>query len=502
MTSPPPTFSAHEATLPPARRAPRVPRAVAQPALQAREQARRRLVRVIMLIYLLAIFEGALRKWVAPQLGQYLYFIRDPFLLWAYLLATRHGLWPRQEPWLTVTLGMAVSGVLLVVLQAMTGGASDLRLILGVHGLRSYFLYVPLAFLIGGQFHAGDLQRLYKLTLWLAVPIAVLVTLQFFSPPGAPINVGISSDEAYQFKGLTATAERTRPMGPFASGAGQAQFVGTAWAIALGLFIAPAAVRRMNKTTLLVGSAALMVCAGLSGSRGTIVQCGLAVMFALLVGIAGRGAALKGRALAWTVTLVALALVLYPILLPEGFAAFTERWNNAARAESGGGGLLGRALFGLIDFVFLFDRVPLLGYGLGYGSNASITLQATIDGMMPGYLAETDFSRHMVDLGPVFGLGYIGFRLALIAWLVRLVLQATRQAPDPMPMLLLSYVAVVLFTGQITGNGAINVYGWLFTGVLIAACRRSTRPQTPQQAAPGMPPRRPRLALHYRKTSR
>ena len=46
-----------------------------------------------------------------------------------------------------------------------------------------------------------------------------------------------------------------------------------------------------------------------------------------------------------------------------------------------------------------------------------------------------------------------------------------------MPMLLLSYVAYVVVLGQLTAQGAINVYGWLFTGLLIAACQPAgTRP--------------------------
>lgn len=483
----------------PAPRAARAPRAALPASSAARERARRRVVALVLAVYLLAIFEGSLRKWVLPQLSQYLYFVRDPVLVWAYVVATRHGLWPRGDRWLAVALAMGAAGVLLVLLQAAVGGFSDARLILAVHGFRSYFLYVPLAFLIGAQFRREDLLRLYRLTLWLAIPIAVLVTLQFFSPPGAAINVGISADEEFQFRGLTATAERTRPMGTFSSGAGQQQFVATAWAIALALFIAPAARRGIGLPVLLTGAAAVMVCAGLSGSRGTVLQCGLAVAFALLVAGIGRSAALKGRALLWTGLLVGAALLLYPIVLPEGFSSLMERWTAADKVESRhfDAGVFGRALYGLVDFLRLFDSVPLLGYGLGYGTNASITLKATVDGVMPGLLAETDFSRHMVDLGPLFGLAYIAFRVALVVALIARALRATRRAPDPMPLLLLSYVATVVLSGQITGQGAINLYAWLFVGVLLAACRPP--PVAPRRRAAPPTARHPDSPLPQRR---
>lgn len=438
----------------------------------AQERARKLVVRLVLLIYVLAIFEGSIRKWLLPQFSQYIFFIRDPFLLLAYVVATQHGLWPRHSLWFKGVLAMCGLGLLLLLLQSAIGGASDTRFILSVHGYRSYFLYLPLAFLVGAQFRQADLTRLYRLTLWLAIPIAVLVFLQFFSPTNAAINVGSSSDENLQFRGLTTTAERTRPMGTFASGAAQQQFVATAWAIVLALVISMGARRKVSLWLLVPAGAAVLLCVGLSGSRGTVLQCGLAVCFALLVGVLGRGGSLKGRAMAWTLGLLALCVVLYPLVLPEGYAAFAERWTAADKAESRTFtlGVFGRALFGLVDFIHLFDQVPLLGYGLGYGSNASITLKAEVDGVMPGFLAETDFTRHMVDLGPVLGMLYIAFRLALTTWLAAMVIRVTRLISDPMPLILLSYVAVVVSHGQVTGQGTINVYAWLFTGVLIAAC--------------------------------
>ncbi len=468
----------------PRRAASRAPGALvhAQPHAQT-ERARRRVVALVFLIYLLVIAEGSLRKWVLPQFGLYIFFIRDPFLLLAYLLATRHALWPRESVFFNISLLMGGLGLLLAVLQAATGGFSETRLLLAVYGWRNYFLYVPLAFLVGAQFRASDLLRLFKLTLALAVPIALLVAAQFFSPQGAAINVGSAVEEELQFRGVGLNAEHTRPMGPFSSVAGQQQFVTTACAIVLAFFIAPKAIRRPSFAFLVVAAGGVLTCVALGGSRGTVLQCGLSLVFALAVGLLGRGAALKGRALLWPLALGSAAIMLYPVLFPEGFAAFSERWEVAHRLESRSfdGAVFGRALFGLIDFVRLIEAVPTLGYGLGYGGNASNTLHATVDGVLPSSLAETDFARHMVDLGPLFGIGYIVFRLALVGWLAALVLRSTRRAADPMPMLLLSYVAYVVVLGQITGQGAINLYGWLFTGLLIAACNAAQATQAAQR---------------------
>lgn len=469
--------------------------------LAAAERGRRQVVALVFAIYLLAIFEGAMRKWALPQFSQYIFFIRDPVLVLAYMLAWRHGLWPRRQPLFTATLWLAGLGVLLGAVQAAAGSPSELRLILGVYGWRSYFLYAPLAFLVGQVFGPRELLRFFKLTLWLAVPIGVLVAAQFFSPPGAPINVGSAADEELQFRGLTATVDRTRPMGPFASGAGQQQFTATACAIALAAFLTPRHLPQPSFWLLLAGSGGVLTATALSGSRGTVLQCGLALGFAGLLGLLGRSAALKSRALVWPAGLAVAALLLYPLVFPEGFASFMQRWTAADAAESRHfeWGVLGRAVYGLVDFLRLLGEVPLLGYGLGYGGNASITLGASIDGVKPGLLAETDFARHMVDLGPVAGLVYIAFRLVLAAWLTLWVLRLTRLSDDPAPMLLLSYVAYVLVMGQITGQGAINVYGWLFTGLLIAACRHAAPRHRQALLSTAARRVRPAFALRNRK---
>lgn len=454
-----------------------VARPLAAPVGTVSEVARRSFVRVVLVIYLLAIFEGALRKYVAPQFGQFIFFIRDPFVLYAYVLAARFDLWPRDNGLFKFSVFLCVFGAALFGLQFAFGGYSDTRLVLGAYGWRSYFLYAPLAFVIGEQFRAADLARFMKITLLLAIPIAVLVAAQFFSPMNSPINVGIAEEKELQFKGMGLDAKHIRTTGPFTSTAGLQQFVVTAFGFALACLLMPAARRRLGMLTLLVSIGAILTCVAFSGSRGTMLQCGVAGLFAIGLGVVGRGAALKFKALALPSALGAAAVVLYPIVFPVGFEAFVNRWNNAAKVESGiEGGVFGRALYSFFDFFRLIDVVPTFGYGLGYGSNASIQMRASVDGVMPGLLAETDFTRHMVDLGPLLGIGYIVFRAVLLWWLLRLVLRATRSVSDPLPMMLFAYAGYTVLLGQISGHGSINVYGWLFFGFCIAASRAALQP--------------------------
>ena len=436
------------------------------------DMARRRIVRLVFLIYVLAIVEGALRKYVFPQFGQYIFFVRDPLVAWAYVSATRWRLWPRGEVLWRIAAMAAAAGAVLLLLQVALGPPSDLRLLLGAYGWRAYFFYVPLAFLVGAQFTRNDLLRLARLTLWLAVPIALLVAAQFFSPPGATVNVGTAEDKMLQFRDLAIDTSHVRPAGPFSSNAGLQQFATTAVAMLVALVIMPAARRRIGLPTLLAGGAAVLTCVGLSGSRGTILQSGMILLFALPIAVLGRDAATRSRAALIPLVLAAGAVLLFPVVFPEGFASFTTRWTTAARDESGiEGGVFGRALIGFVDFTRLTDAVPALGVGLGFGGNAATLMKATVDGVQPGLYAETDYARHMVDLGPACGIAYIVFRIAFVDWLLRRAVRATRRSGDPLPLMLFAYAGYVVLVGQITGNGSINVYGWLFAGLCLAACR-------------------------------
>jgi len=442
---------------------------------RARERARKKVVRIIIFIYLLAIFEGALRKWVLPQFGQYLFFIRDPFLLWVYVIATRHGLWPRKSLFLRISLGMAAFGVALAAIQSGFGGFESSQLILAAYGWRNYFLYIPLAFLIGAQFREADLLRVYRWTLWLAIPIAALIVIQFRAPIGSAINVGIAQSKDLQFRGLGVDPEHTRPMGTFTSSTGQVAFVTSAFTIFLGLFVARKKLMPTGRIIPLVAGVAILVCLAFGQSRAAMVECGAVVIASVGFGLISKNHRSRWRATVLPIVLVAGAATIYPIVFPEGFQVFVHRWETASITESedGEGGIVGRALFQFVDFTRLFDQVPALGYGLGMGGNASTRLGFTIDGVAPGALAESDWARHMVDVGPIFGVIYIIFRGALVSWLAWLALGAGRRYSNPMPILLFALVGPNLLYGQVTGHGTVNVYAWLFMGFCIAAAKTS-----------------------------
>ena len=452
-------------------------------AMTARERGRRHLVALITFVYLLLIFEGALRKWVAPSLGQALFFVRDPFVLLAYLLALRHGFFPRNSGFMVAGLVFGLLAVVLVAAQSTmnvaTGGSA---MLLAGYGWRNYFFYIPLAFVIGEAFDRQDIERIVRWTLILAIPTALLVFAQFMSPLGATINVG-TGDEGLQYRGLTVDQFHTRPMGFFTSDVGQKEFTVSAFAMALSLWLSPKARRYMKFWLLLPATGAVLTCLAFGGSRGAMVHAGIIMLAAVACAFLIRGGGISARALIWPTVIGVVAVTLYPIVFPEGFNAFMSRWTTAAAVESkyfGNLGIIGRALYGFIDFFQLIGDTPIVGYGLGMAGNARLTLGIEIAGFN-GW-AETDWARHIVDLGPVVGLMFIVYRIALTGWLGIRCLSGARRLQDPLPLLLFAFTSMDLLYLQITGHGTVNGYGWLFTGFALAASG-GARPETVTQTA-------------------
>lgn len=450
----------------------------------AAERGRRRIVAMVFVVYLLLIFEGSLRKWVAPSYSQYLFFVRDPVVLaiYIYTLVFAPRWWPRGTAVFQFGMGLAVIALLLGAAQLGSGssgaGTSAWAPILAAYGWRNYFFYLPFAFLVGGTFRREDLERLVRLTCLIAVPMAVLVFIQFASPPGAAINVGISEDASQQFVGLAITGDHTRPAGTFTSDLGNKHFAVSALAMVLALWTMPQAMRFVKRWQLVIVTPCVLTCLALSGSRGAVLHSGfvMAAAIAAAVVIGRAGTAL--RAFVLPVLLGFAALVVYPVVYPEGYQAFAARWADADQTESAQFqyGVFGRALYAFYDFASVLGDVPIIGFGLGLAGNAQRGLGLGINGFsLP---SENDWPRHIVELGPLVGVLYILFRIWFVAWLGQQCVAATRRSGNPLPMLLFGYLGVEFLYGLLTGQGQVNGFCWFYAGICIAATRLE-RPGAP-----------------------
>ena len=441
-------------------------------AAQAQPGVQRRIELLVTLLFWLLVGEGALRKWVAPQLSQVLFFVRDPVVLLIYWFALRAGVLRGASAYLRVGLVFAVLALPLAFAQLAALGQTQLLSVV-IYGWRQYFLYLPLPFIMAGTFTHEAVHRFARHVCVAVIITAPLVFLQFHAPSGAVINRGIAEDERLQFQSFAYTGGLVRPSGTFTSTVGVTELVSSSFALLLALWLTPTGRRGLSAPLLLAGTAATAICLALSGSRAAFVHCGIVMLSALALGLATRERAVRVRAMYLPLALAAGIAVLYPLLFPDALSAMLSRVSEAHAAESqfSSAGIFGRAAYETIDFMSFMADAPLMGYGLGLGGNGRSYFTFTDAGFLARIGAESDWSRHIVDLGPVVGVLFILYRIAFTLNVFGLAWTATRRAGSPLPLLLFGYVGIGLFYGQLTGHGTVGGFLWLFLGLCLASCK-------------------------------
>jgi hypothetical protein len=457
------------------------PAAAGRTAVPARLRKRdpREIVRaLICAMYWLLIFEGCLRKWVLPEFQRLLFFIRDPILLLIYWLAWKNGLWVKRSPFLTLGLLFAVMVWPLVLLQ-YAANMTQFYWILVIYGWRNYFLYLPLAFIAGACFSLADVEAVMRKTLWLTIPIAILVYIQFVSPGSSAVNQGFG-EEGHWFSGLAFVDGKTRPLGTFTSNQGQNPFIVVTVTMLFIAWMTPSLRRKMSVPGLVIASLGPLSCLALSGSRTAVMWSGLIVAGAIAAGL------LVSRRRSWAMIAVPLivtmlGLILWPVAFPDAAAAFSKRWSQGETSETenfGQGGPFARAFSDLFNFRYLLNESHLQGYQLGIGANAAYQMGAQsavlkIRTLEQAVALESEWGRHIVDLG-VLGVAFILFRIAFVLWLGRQAARAALRTGNVHAFLLFCFAGMLLFNGQITGQGAQNGFVWQFVGFTIAACKSGT----------------------------
>jgi hypothetical protein len=440
------------------------------------ENNRRLLVLLISASYWLLIFEGVIRKWIFPEYQRALFFLRDPLTLVIYLVAWRYGFGPRRAPFFWIGGLFALASLPLMLFQYAIESTKFVW-ILALYGWRNYFLYLPLPFIIVNCFVLKDVEALLRRTLWLTIPIAFLVYFQFVSAPTANINQGFGDSEN-TFSGLALVRGKIRPLGTFTSNQGQSPFVAASLAMLFIAWTTPSIRSRMKTLGLVAATGSTLSMIALSGSRTAVLWSALIVVFAVAAALLSSKRRSPIPMLLVPGALVLVAIVVLPVAYPDATTAFVDRWDDAQEVEvaaHGSGGVFSRALNDLFLFRHLMTEQHLEGYQMGIGGNAA-NLMGTQSAMMhletypQGIALESEWGRHVADMG-MMGVLFIFYRIVFSVWLFFQAARATLRTGNSHPMLLFGFAGILLFNGQITGQGTQNGFVWLFVGFTLSACR-------------------------------
>src|SRR5690606_491479 len=293
-----------------------------QTAIGGAENANKLLKQGIWLYFLLLLFEGALRKWVLPGLATPLLLIRDPVAIVLLYLTWKNGLLPRNL-YLSCLVFLGIIGIFTAVFFGHG------NLFVAIYGARILLLHLPLIFVIGSIFDREDVLEIGKVTLLIAIPMVIIIGLQFYSPQSAWINRGIGGDE--EGGGFSGAMGFYRPPGTFSFTNGNSLFFSFLPPFVFYFWLEK---KRINNLLLIGASVALLFSIPLSISRTLLFFVVISLVFAVLA--SSRKPEYFGKIV---MVIVFCVIVLAVLLQTSSFGtatdAFTSRYETANETEGG-----------------------------------------------------------------------------------------------------------------------------------------------------------------------
>ncbi len=432
--------------------------AVSHAALPLPPSADPRLASVRRLVWfylILWVLEGALRKWIVPGLANPLLIIRDPVLLGIYALALQRRVFPFQHPFVVV---IGALGALCVAMAYLVTPASWVVI---TYGWRSNFLHLPLIFLLPLIFDESDVREVGRWLLLSALPMSLLVLIQFRSAPTAWVNTVVGGEGTQ----LESAYDHVRVAGTFSFTNGMCAYT----ALVAAFFFYQMLERKTFARWLWLSSgAALVIMVVLSGSRATV-----GVVLVVILGVA---AVCVVRPAYWRASFKLFAVGGLVLLVLGSFTVFREGLNvfsyRFGDEESIHKGFFLRYFGSLMVSPIVWTVAPYGGIGLGMGTNVASSL---LIGKRYFMAAEGEYDRLVLESGPVLGVMIILMRQSIVVWLGLNALKRLRASSRPLPVLLLCAGASSLLIGQWAQPTELG-FSVIAGGLCLAAMRPAPEP--------------------------
>jgi hypothetical protein len=389
------------------------------------------LKRGIWVFFILWVFEGALRKWVLPQLSMPLLVIRDPVALWLLFQAFKRGLL-KSNVYLN---GMVIMGVVSLMAAIFMGHRNTW---VAIYGARTMALYFPLIFVIGRVFNQEDVLKMGRVVLMIAIPMTLLLALQFYSPQTAWVNRGVGGDE--DGAGFGGALGYFRPPGTFSFTNGTTCFYSLVAPFVIYFWLNP---KKIDRRILILATGALIIAIPTSISRGLFLQIAVSIFFMLIA--ISRNPKYFGKVFLATILVVAaLALFSNVGFFATATEAFTARFEGANESEGGlVEGTIGNRFFGALIKAFAISGGSMMGVGVGSGTplGALLLRDDTVS-----RTADFEWIREIGELG-LMGLIVIALRVGL-ALKISVASNRKLKKGDMLPWLMMSVGILIVSQGQ------------------------------------------------------
>jgi len=423
---------------------------------------------------LLVIFEGAIRKWLLPGSQDLVYFAKDAFFLGAYIgfFRDRSRLRLHSPPAPGLYAGLAL-GAAMGLFEVFNPQLPNL--FLGFLGFKSYFLYVPLLFVVPAVFASDQaLARFLKRYVLLAIPVGLLTVAQFFSSPGSFLNTYAHPTEVWEITTF-GSSEYVRATGTFSYISG---FTSYLLASTLLILMILTTTRWRFRGNLPVYAALGMTVLSMlmSGSRGPIFM--LALLFPLYWWLAVVREKQSGRTFVRLLLGVGLLVAGLRTAGEEAFTAFSQR---ASGSQSD---VIGRLATPFVAPFYVLPYTGALGYGIGATHQAA---SAVTKGIVPyswlgGIRTEAESGRVMLELGPLGFFLVYSVRMILVFFTFGQVLRLRTVFHRAVAISALLFLLVQI-PGGVIFEVTAGVYYWFLAGLVFLVVRLDREAVLAQAAA-------------------
>jgi hypothetical protein len=414
------------------------------------------LKRLFWIYFWLLLFEGALRKWIAPQFAVPLLVVRDPIVLLIYWQAYRC-----KKIRLNSILPFILLGFVMLCLACIQILQATNTVLIAAYGLRSYALHLPLVLVMGATLNGEDVKKFGRWFLVLALPMAMLMVVQFYSTPASWVNNGAGEDSSQ----IAFAEDHIRPAGTFSFVVGIQCFIPIVTAF---LFYALNNPKVYPRWIVWTAAAAVIASIPVSGSRTLLFVMCAVVIFAVISGLTSGRRLMRSVQVFGFVFLIALGVLQFSFF-SDASSAFESRWLSASQSEGGVAETLDTRVLGVFrDGFDVAGSTEWLGKGIGLGSNVAAVL---LDGT-PGFLlSEYEWARIVQEFGPFFGLAFIVFRIGLCVYLTFFAFKAMRRRAN-LSWLLLAAALPLLIMGTMEQPTELGFI--VLTGTLCLAAAHDT----------------------------
>jgi hypothetical protein len=428
-------------------------------------------------VFVLLVFEGALRKWALPSAQAQIYLVKDVILLGVYLgfvLDAR-----RNQPVLR-----GVASIKVVLLLAFTFGCFEVlnpnspSLLVGLTGVKTYFLYAPIAFILPYAFKSREhLFHMIRRYLVLAIPVALLGFMQVAAGPDSFLNTYVSHTEDPATLAHFGHENIVRTSATFSYISGYTAFLTFVAFLAIGYSLANGWRIKNNivpilTLTLVVGA---MFTTGSRAPLYTLVATG-----PVILGLAASGRVLRIQTAVRLCFLLPIIALVALNLSPRAFDAFTQRATEASDTA------VDRLLSPVNQTIQALSDAPALGIGIGATHPSALTIMGTQQPWWLGdLLLEDEAARVTVELGLIGLMLIYLLRFLIFGLALRFALSFKDPAYRALGIVLSVHLALGII-GPMVLNATAGLYYWGALGLLLAMQRfeQSARKKAATMFAP------------------